>query len=534
MKQSIKQYWRIYLLVIVTILSLTIIFSPAIPGINFSEGTETADDDPSWDQKYTSLKYSIELAGGTRIRAPLIGATAEGADIGLQDKTELESAIAEDFEEASSRDIRISEMDEDDESNDMYIEVTSSDANITTLENSLDRNDITYESVRDGVTPTTRDEAISVLQSKIDEAGLSGGSVRVVELSDGTEFILIEIPDIDRENTIELIQERGEVNIDIYHDSDNTGEYLQETALTTDDFRTVGTANPPDEQQPAHVPVVLTADSAHDFQDKVVETGVAGSGSGSTCTYETDPENTQPCLLTVVDGEVVYSAGMAPSLASSMQSGTWADDPSFILQTGSYEEAQNLAVNLRAGVMPAQLDIGAGEVSFVSAQQGDQFRFIAVIIGILATLTVATSVSLRYGKIKIAAPMMITASAEVIILLAIAALLNYPIDVAVIAGFVAVIGTGVDDLIIIADQVMGGKNPARSSKIFDRRFKKALGIILGAAGTTILALGPLAILELNELQGFAIFTIIGVIAGIVLTRPAYGDMLRYLYAKDKN
>ncbi len=532
MKQSIKQYWRIYLLIIVTILSLTIIFSPAIPGVNIGEATETTNDDPAWDQKYTSLKYSIELAGGTRIRAPLIGATAENVDIGVQDINELEESIAEDFEKANSRDVRITEMDEDDDSNDMYVEVTSEDANTTILQNSLDKNELEYESIRDGVTPTTRDNAISVLQSKIDESGLSGGSVRVVELSDGTEFILIEIPDINREDTINLIQERGEVNIDVYYDKDNDGEYIQETVLTTDDFRTVGSANTGDEGQPPHVPVVLTPESAHDFQSKAVESGVAGSG-GSTCTYDSDPENTQPCLLTVVDGEIVYSAGMSPSLASSMSSGTWSDDPNFILQTGSYNEAQNLAVNLRAGVMPAQLDIGAGEVSFVSAQQGDQFRFIAVIIGLLATLTVATSIGLRYGKIKIAAPMMITASAEVIILLAISALLNYPIDIAVIAGFVAVIGTGVDDLIIIADQVMGGKNPARSSKIFDRRFKKALGIILGAAGTTILALGPLAVLELNELQGFAIFTIIGVIAGIVLTRPAYGDMLRYLYADDK-
>jgi len=526
--KSIKQYWRIYLLVIVTLISLTIIFMPAIPGLDIVEGTETTDENPSWDQKYTSLQYSIELAGGTRIRAPLIGATAENADIGTQEISDLEESIAEDFDEANSRDVFISEMEDEDEDG-YYVEVTSEDANTETLQNSLDRNDVTYENVRDGVTPNTRDEAVSVLQSKLDEAGLSGGSVRVVELSDGTEFILIEVPDIDRESTIELIQERGEVNIDIYYDENNDGEYEQETVLTTEDFRTVGSANTGDEQQPPHVPVVLTDDSAHGFQEKAVETGVASSG-GSTCTYDTDKNNTEPCLLTVVDGEVVYSAGMAANLASSMSSGTWADDPNFILQTGSYEEAQNLAVNLRAGVMPAQLDIGAGEVSFVSAQQGDQFRFIALIIGVLATLTVATSVALRYGKVKIAAPMMVTAFCEVIILLAIAALLNYPIDIAVIAGFVAVIGTGVDDLIIIADQVMGGKNPARSSKIFDRRFKKALGIILGAAGTTILALGPLAILELNELQGFAIFTIIGVIAGIVLTRPAYGDMLRYLYA----
>lgn len=525
--KAIKRHWRIYLLVIVTIISLAIIFSPAIPGFDLGEAQETTNENPSWDQKYTSLQYSIELAGGTRIRAPLIGATAEGATIGTQDIDELETKIAEDFDEASNRDIRITEMD-DDEDTGYYVEVTSKDADTDVLQNSLDTNDVPYESIRTGVTPKTRDDSVTVLQNKINEAGLSGGSVRVVELSDGSEFILISVPDIDRQGTIDLIEDRGQVNIDVYYDEENDGEYTQETVLTTDDFRTVGTANQGDETQPPHVPVVLTPESAHGFQDAAIRSGVA-SGGGSNCTYDSSPESTQPCLLTVVDGEVVYSAGMAPSLASSMQSGTWADDPNFILQTSSYEEARNLAINLRAGVMPATLDIGAGEVSFVSAQQGDQFRFLAFIIGIIATMTVATSIFLRYGKVKIAAPMLITAGAEVIILFAISSLLNYPIDIAVIAGFVAVIGTGVDDLIIIADQVMGGENPATSDKIFERRFRKALWIILGAAGTTILALGPLAVLELNELQGFAIFTIIGVIVGVVLTRPAYGDMLRYLF-----
>lgn len=526
-KKLIKKYWRVYLLVIVTVISLSVIFSPAIPGLNLIDAQETTAENPTWDQEHTSLQYSIELAGGTRIRAPLIGATAEGVTIGTQDTDELEQNIADNFEEADKSDIKINEMDED-ENTGSYIEVTSSDADEDVLENSLNENNIEYESVRSGVTPDTRDEAISVLQSKIDESGLSSGSVRVVELSDGTEFILIEVPDIDREGTIELIEERGEVNIDIYHDSDNNGEYDQETVLTTDDFKTVGTAESGSEQGPPNVPVVLTSESAPEFQSAAVEKGVARSG-GSTCTYDSDPDNTQSCLLTVVDGDVVYSAGMSPSLANSMNSGTWSDNPNFILQTESYEEAQKLAINLRAGVMPAQLDIDAGETSFVSAQQGEQFKIIAVLIGILSTITVAGSVSLRYGKAKIAAPMMLTASSELIILLAISALLSYPIDVAVIAGFVAVIGTGVDDLIIIADQVLGGENPATSDKIFERRFKKALWIILGAAGTTILALGPLAILELNELQGFAIFTIIGVIVGVILTRPAYGDMLRYLF-----
>lgn len=529
LKESIKTYWRVYLLVIVTVASLAVVFSPAIPVMDIGD-SQDVNENASWDEKYTSLKYSIELAGGTRIRAPLVGATAENVDIGTRDINKLENSIAEDFKDTSSRDVRITTPDESNPSN-KTVEVTTENVTVEKLESSLNNNNITYQSVRYGVTEETKDKAISILQSKIDQAGLSGGSVRTVELSDGSEFILIEVPNIDRDGTINLIEDRGEVKIDIYYRDSETNTYINRTTLTTEDFRTVGSAQQGGDTQPAHVPVTLESTAAERFQSDTVETGVASAG-GSSCTYETNPEQTQPCLLTVVDGNVVYSAGMAPSLASDMNSGRWADDPNFILQTDGYGVAQDLAINLRAGVMPADLDIGAGEVSFVSAQQGDQFRIIAFLIGIVASFAVATSVFLRYGKPKIAAPMLITAFAEVIILLAIAALLNYPIDIAVIAGFVAVIGTGVDDLIIIADQVMGGKNPAKSTRVFDKRFSKAFKIIMGAAVTTILALGPLSILQLNELQGFAIFTIIGVLVGVFITRPAYGDILRYLFTDD--
>ncbi|NWP33727.1 preprotein translocase subunit SecD, partial [Escherichia coli] len=60
------------------------------------------------------------------------------------------------------------------------------------------------------------------------------------------------------------------------------------------------------------------------------------------------------------------------------------------------------------------------------------------------------------------------------------------------------------------------------------RFRKALWIIGAAAATTIIAMSPLAILSLGDLRGFAIITILGVLIGVIITRPAYGDILREL------
>jgi hypothetical protein len=58
-KKSIKQYWRIYLLIIVTIISLSIIFSPAIPGLDLGEAQATTNENPTWDQKIYKLKNIV-------------------------------------------------------------------------------------------------------------------------------------------------------------------------------------------------------------------------------------------------------------------------------------------------------------------------------------------------------------------------------------------------------------------------------------------------------------------------------------------
>jgi len=149
------------------------------------------------------------------------------------------------------------------------------------------------------------------------------------------------------------------------------------------------------------------------------------------------------------------------------------------------------------------------------------------VTGILAVFAVAGMVFLRYREPAAALPMIVTALAEVYALLGFAALLSYPVELAVIAGFIAVVGTGVDDLVIIADEVMS-EGEVNSRKVFDSRFRRAFWVIGAAAATTIIAMSPLMVLSLGDLSGFAIFTILGVLIGVLITRPAYGDILRRL------
>ena len=523
MIEKLKSNWRLTLLAVILLISLFVVFSPTMaPQTNVGGENATTGD------RLTNLQYGLDLAGGTRIRAPLIGMTAETVDIGEESTTNVAAAVADELPDSDTTDVTVRRGT----INGPTVEVVNPEISESQFADALDASGYSYETIRDGLTQETRDEAINVIEGKVNQAGLSGASVQ--QVTDGTGFfILIEVPGQDRSDVIDLIEERGNVRIDIYHDNTDDGEYTTERAvLTQDDFASISNARQPDDQSPnPRVPVSIRQEEAiaEQFQSTVVETGVAQPG-GATCRYEENPQNTDPCLQLVVDGEVINSFGMNGDLANSMRTGDWARSPSFVLTTTSFEEAQEIAINLRAGALPAPLAIDQGTTSFVSPTQGENFRTDSLIIGILAILTVSGVVFARYREPQIALPMILTAFSEVLILLGFAAYLGYPLDLSVIASFIAVLGTGVDDLVIIADGVMA-EGDVSSNRVFSSRFKKAFWVIGVAAATTIIAMSPLAVLSLGDLRGFAIFTILGVLVGVFVTRPAYGDILRNLLTK---
>jgi len=391
------------------------------------------------------------------------------------------------------------------------------------------------------VTDETRGVAEEIIRGKINEAGLSGGSVQQVQSITGEYFLLVEVPGEGREDVIELLEERGTVQIAIaYPDPDAPdGTAVEENVLIQDDFENIGTASQRERGTGAYVPVSVVNEApageqspAERFQSAAVDRGVAGTAGGATCNYDMSAdalaENSDPCLLLMVNGEVVNAFGMVDDLAVSMARGSWAESGNFRLTTTNFSDAQTISINLRAGALPAELDIGGqGTSSTISASQGENFRFYSAITGILAVFAVAGMVFVRYREPRVALPMILTALAEVYALLGFAALVGYPLELAVIAGFIAVVGTGVDDLVIIADEVMS-EGDVNSRTVFDSRFRRAFWVIGAAAATTIVAMSPLMVLSLGDLSGFAIFTILGVLVGVLITRPAYGDILRRL------
>jgi len=178
---------------------------------------------------------------------------------------------------------------------------------------------------------------------------------------------------------------------------------------------------------------------------------------------------------------------------------------------------------LSSGALPVKLE--AVRVDTISPSLGSQFMKSVLIAMLGALIAVSVIVSLRYKTWKIVLPIMLTCVSEIIIILGVASIIKWTIDLSAIAGIIATVGTGVDAQIIITDEVSGRRDIVFSMK---ERVKRAFFIIFGTASTTVAAMIPLGVIGIGLMRGFAVTTIIGVLTGVFITRPSYSKIIELL------
>ncbi|AKB34706.1 Protein-export membrane protein SecD [Methanosarcina siciliae C2J] len=361
---------------------------------------------------------------------------------------------------------------------------------------------------KEGVSTDTRDLTRDILNDKLNSLGLKDIPVRTV----GEDYILIDFAGIDLATAKDIAEKPGKFEIRIQ----TTGNETQHV-LYGDSIVSVGIPSYHDNQW--HTPFTLNEEGARALQKVAIDTGATDY-----------PESHY--LNMYLDEEKIYGAPLSYSAASRLK-----ETPiySWEASTGTDEaaktEAETLQIHLRAGALPVNVVlVGSGHVD---ATLGKQFKTEAVIAGLFSLLAVAAVVFRRYRRPEILVPMIGTSVSEVIMILGVAAAIGWQLDLAAIAGIIAAIGTGIDHLVIITDEVLyEGKLPP--TRVFVSRIGKAFSIIFGAAATTIIAMSPLVVMGFGALKGFAITTIIGVFIGVVIARPVYGVVIKELLEVEGN
>jgi preprotein translocase subunit SecD len=495
--------WRVWLLVVVMIVSLV----GLVPLGGGSDGA-------------TALSFGLELEGGTLVQLSPVGTTVDSTGF---DPTESDN-VSDEIEARVDVPVRVHvgqglqgapAQGQQGDGGTIEFRGDISQENATSAVEDAGYN---VEGVSDGVVQDTLEDLRGSIELRLNERLGEGAGAEVSIQSNiftGEDFIVVEVPGEREEDgrVIEIIRTQGEFEIRAVTDPQTDNQ----TLITRGDGVLRDSVSPPLEDQSGEdrfrVSFELDDEASQSFRQTMIEVGA------------TDPA-TRPDHPPVMyfNGEEVFRGELNPSLASSIREGTWGGGGLSV--TGLDEDqAQLVSVSLRSGALPTPIEIASSTT--ISPRQGERFKTFSLVIAFLAVLGVGTAIYSRYRDLRIAVPTVLVGLAEVVALLGFSAVFDFNVDLAYVAGLIAVIGTGVDDLIIIADEVQE-RGSVTSAEVYRKRLKRAFIIIGMAATTTIGAMLPLAYLGLGRISGFAVVTIVGVIIGVAVTRPAYGSVLREL------
>ncbi len=197
--------------------------------------------------------------------------------------------------------------------------------------------------------------------------------------------------------------------------------------------------------------------------------------------------------------------------------------------SGSFtpESANDLAVLLRAGALPAKLTIieertvgpGLGADSIAAGQTASMVGAVAVVVFMI----------LAYGFLGLLANLALIANIAMII--GILSLLGATLTLPGIAGIVLTMGMAVDANVLIYERIREERRNGRNLiQSFDAGFRTAFGTILDANVTTLIAAFILFYLGSGPIRGFAVTLAIGIIT-TVFTAYTFSRLMMALWVR---
>lgn len=271
--------------------------------------------------------------------------------------------------------------------------------------------------------------------------------------------------------------------------------------------------------------------------------------SGGTSNY------IDPRLVLFLDDRLISELNIASTIAGQAVTTAVISGVESSLEEANQEKLR-LESTLRSGSLPVKLNIE--KIDTITETSGRDLINSTILVAVASVIAVGAIVSYRYREYKIVVPMVLISLSEILIVVGMASnqifagivigvavligvmkrevtgiigwvtllvmimvastitISPWTIDIPVIAGLIAILGTGVNQMIIMTDQLFKEKGVP-----LNERRKSAMQLIWSSAATVVFAMIPLILIGVGALKGFAIATIIGVLVGILITRPAY-------------
>ena len=204
----------------------------------------------------------------------------------------------------------------------------------------------------------------------------------------------------------------------------------------------------------------------------------------------------------MLDNEVIS----APRILQPITGGSGQISGRFTVQ-----QANDLAVLLRAGALPAKLTIV--EERTVGPGLGQDSIRAGVTASIAGTLAAAVFMVAAYGFFGVLATVALIVN--VVLILGLMSALGATLTLPGIAGLVLTIGMAVDSNVLIYERVREEQRLGRSAaSSLDAGFARALATIIDANLTTFIAASILFFMGTGPVRGFAVTLSLGILTTI--------------------
>ena len=485
--------WKIF--TVFLLVSLGVIFS--VPSILYKEDTG------NWylDNR---LNLGLDLQGGSYLL--------------LEVQTEV--LIKEEFENFSdtiriiSREKRIKinniEFVDDElkirfDTSDMLDEIRSSFLQNYRLVNFNLKNNVVTITIDDLYKKNIQDSAIKqsleIVRKRIDESGTKEPLIQ----RSGKNRILLQLPGIkDPERIKDLLGKTAKLNFHMVDDEDS-----KSLSLNLAPFGKMIVADIKNEE----IKYLLEKKSKVGGENLIDANASFDPTEGHAVSFRFDTtgaqkfgkatsENIGKRFAVVLDGVVIT----APVINSAITGGSGIITGNF-----SSQEATDLAVLLRAGALPAPLQVV--EERSVGPGLGADSIAAGKIASIIGMVLVCIFMILIYGSFGVIAN--ISLIANLFIIVALLGTIGATLTLPGIAGIVLTIGMAVDANVLIFERIK--EENFKNKKIYEtvkKGFDRALSTILDANITTLIASLLLFVFGSGPIKGFSITLSLGVIASM--------------------
>ncbi len=368
------------------------------------------------------------------------------------------------------------------------------------------------ETYQKKIKKNAMEQSLEIIRSRIDELGTREPTI----IAQGEDRILIELPGIKNPKRIkEIIGTTAKL----------TFRFIADNNAKKNSFDKLKSKNNL-ETYNVQKKLVLSGEHLTDAQpgfDNLNNSSVVNfklDGFGAKKFAYATKNNIGKRLAIIIDNKVVS----APVVRDAITTGNGQISGSF-----SVEEANNLAIVLRSGALPAPMTII--EERTVGPDLGQESIDKGVVSLIIGFILVILYIFYNYKIFGVFAN--ISLFINLILLISILTIIEATLTLPGIAGIILTVGMAVDANVLIYERIKEELKIENNILIaFDNGYKKVLTTLLDANITTLIAAFVLYFIGSGPIKGFAVTLATGIITSL-FTTFVLGRLFVSIYIKSK-